>query len=176
MAKKPVAKMHGGAGEVGFNMTPMIDCTFQLIIFFILASQIASAETAKGVKLPRPWESQSIPPKDLQLPNRLIINVVSADPRDEDPDKLAAANAERYEISNRQISVGDVEAIVEIIKNRKTELEARGAVSEGDEEKQFFIEIRADKRINWQDVAPVIRAGVEAGIRKMSVTALTEQK
>jgi biopolymer transport protein ExbD len=37
----------------------------------------------------------------------------------------------------------------------------------------FFLEVRADERVNWQDVAPVIRAGVEAGISKLNITALT---
>lgn len=175
MARRSVFKTESGSGEVTFNMTPMIDCTFQLIIFFILASQVASAEAAKNVRISRPHESQAIPP-EVKIPNRLIINVVSADPRGESEDPLVAANAHQYEIAGRPISLGDVEAMIEVIKNKRIELEATGAVSDKDPEKQFFIEVRADKRVNWQDVAPVIRAGVEAGVRRMSVTALTAQK
>src|SRR5262245_50704814 len=40
------------AGDVGFNMTPMIDVVFQLIIFFLLSSHLARQETQ--LKLPLP--------------------------------------------------------------------------------------------------------------------------
>jgi biopolymer transport protein ExbD len=44
---------------------------------------------------------------------------------------------------------------------------------EGEDDRQFFLEVRADERVKWEDVAPVIRAGVEAGISKLNITALT---
>ena len=43
------------SGEVGFNMTPMIDVVFQLIIFFLLSSHLAKQE--KEVPLPLPVSS-----------------------------------------------------------------------------------------------------------------------
>ena len=177
MAKSAVYATEGGSGEVNFNMTPMIDCTFQLIIFFILASQIASEETAKKVQIARPHMSHALAQSESgKIPYRLVINVVSGDPDGLDPDELAAASAGFYKIKTRSIDIGDQDALVEEIKNTREELKAQGAVSETDEKKKLFIEIRADKRVNWEDIAPVIRAGVHAGVAKMSLTALTEQK
>jgi biopolymer transport protein ExbD len=174
MAKVFVHRKGAHAGEVGFNMTPMIDCTFQLIIFFILASQIANKAYAKNITVPRPDESQSIPIKDYNVPNKLTINVVSADPRGEAEDPLEAANAGWYEIDGKRYEVGDIVPIIELVRNEKVLAEAAGAIG-GSTGREFIIEVRADKRVNWHDVAPVIRAGVEAGVRKMNITALTQQ-
>jgi biopolymer transport protein ExbD len=172
MAKTTAFRKAAHAGEVGFNMTPLIDCTFQLIIFFFLTSQIANTAYAKEVQIPRPEESQSLPLKELNPQNKLTINVVSADPRGEAKDELEAANAGRYEINGVKYNVGDSDALAEKIRNVKGAAERDGLVNEK-EGKEFYIEVRADKRINWQDVAPVIRAGVAAGVRKMNITALT---
>jgi len=69
MAKSSVYKR--GKPQVGFNMTPMIDCTFQLIIFFMLTTQMASAEFVP-MQLPRPLRSVA---KEM-TENKVIVNVV----------------------------------------------------------------------------------------------------
>ncbi len=171
MAKTPGRTARAGSGDVSFNMTPMIDCTFQLIIFFILASQTANAEYAKGVKVPRPHESEALPGKVMKVP-KVVVNVVSMARDEETDDPLMAASAAWYEISKTKYDPGGSNALLEVIRNRKVQAEATGLASE---ENEFFMEIRADKRVNWQDIAPVIRAGVEAGIKKMNLTALTKQ-
>jgi len=173
MAKGSPFRGGGGAGDVSLNMTPMIDCVFQLIIFFVLATQAASAALSK-VELARPHKSQSIPSEEVESPNRVIINVVSKDPEGKSADMMEAAEADRYEVMKERIEVGDVEKLVEIIQRRKAEAVEAGSITEKNMEEEFFIEIRADKRVNYQYVAPVIKAGVEAGIRKMNLTALPD--
>ncbi|MBS3733562.1 MAG: biopolymer transporter ExbD [Phycisphaerae bacterium] len=84
MAKSVVYKKSDQAGEVSVNMTPLIDIVFQLIIFFILASQFASAEVAR-LSLPFPHnpdpDRSPVVTEEIEEA-RLIINVVSAsDPR-----------------------------------------------------------------------------------------------
>lgn len=54
------------------NMTPMIDVTFLLLTFFMLASHFASAEKVK-VDLPRPDDNQSV---DRRLKDKVIINML----------------------------------------------------------------------------------------------------
>jgi len=178
MARESTYRKGVGAGKaVNFNMTPMIDCTFQLIIFFILASQTANEAYAKHIQPARPTESQAVRVQDMNVPNRIVVNVVSAAATmDKVEDPLLWANAGWYEIKRKRFDVGDLDPLVELIKNKKDAAEAAGETSETDEAKQFFIEVRADKRVNWQDVAPVIRAGILAGVRKMNITALTAQK
>ena len=56
--------------RIGFNMTPMIDVVFLLIIFFMLVSNFASAENVP-MELPKPFKSQA---KQVKLRDRVIIN------------------------------------------------------------------------------------------------------
>jgi len=54
------------------NMTPMIDVTFLLLTFFMLASHFASAEKL-DVDLPRPDHNQAV---DRRFADKVIINMV----------------------------------------------------------------------------------------------------
>jgi hypothetical protein len=47
-----MARERRKAKETEFDMTPMIDCTFQLIIFFILTSKFKQVERRQGADLP----------------------------------------------------------------------------------------------------------------------------
>jgi len=159
------------SGDVDFNMTPMIDCTFQLIIFFILVSQTANEAYAKNVKIVRPIESQAIPGSVAQFPNKVTVNVVSAAAGDEDADLEQAAAADFYKINTEKFEVGEWDRMIEVIRMRKREFEQQFGTApapNGSDEEAFFLEVRADERVSWRDVAPVIRAGVKAGIKKMN--------
>lgn len=59
---------------VGFNMTPMIDVVFQLIIFFLLSSHLARQETQLPLPLPAAGSAQAA--ADVERP-RLTINVLA---------------------------------------------------------------------------------------------------
>ena len=61
-------------GEVGFNMTPMIDVVFQLIIFFLVSSHLAKQEVQ--LKLPLPVADSGKLIKDDDQP-KLTINVLA---------------------------------------------------------------------------------------------------
>src|SRR5262245_3005475 len=62
------------SSEVGFNMTPMIDIVFQLIIFFLLSSHLSKQE--KELPLPLPAASSGTADEADNRP-RLTINVVA---------------------------------------------------------------------------------------------------
>jgi biopolymer transport protein ExbD len=61
-------------GEVGFNMTPMIDVVFQLIIFFLLSSHMSQSENNWPLPLPQADSGQE-EPNDPNQP-KLTINVL----------------------------------------------------------------------------------------------------
>jgi biopolymer transport protein ExbD len=176
-------KKFRSCSDVGFNMTPMIDCTFQLIIFFILVGQVASDAYAQNIQLIRPVDSQAIPSSVAKFPNKVTVNVVSAAAGEKNPDPTTASALKFYQILTVRYHVGEVDRMIDVIKTLRNEYEKQfGATplpsagaggKEGDDKRMFFLEIRADERVSWQDVAPVIRAGVEAGINKMNITALT---
>jgi biopolymer transport protein ExbD len=62
------------SGDVGFNMTPMIDVVFQLIIFFLLSSHLAKQETQ--LPLPLPAAASGTAQAQDERP-RLTVNVLA---------------------------------------------------------------------------------------------------
>ena len=168
MAKSAVYKTGPGTGGVSINMTPMIDVTFQLILFFILAGQIASQELANLV-LHEPYKSQATDEKALMdNPNRLTVNIPSIhgteEPETINPAQLGKPGPYKVRME-RPIDPDDpgaYEKLVEILRRRK---QAVGA-------KEFFLVIRADRRVSFEYVRPVMEAAAEAQIPKMNITAL----
>jgi biopolymer transport protein ExbD len=64
----------GGSGELGIDMTPMIDVVFQLIIFFLVSSHLVKQETQ--VKLPLPTAKSGAEDVVDDKP-RLTVNVLA---------------------------------------------------------------------------------------------------
>jgi biopolymer transport protein ExbD len=62
-------------GEVGFNMTPMIDVVFQLIIFFLLSSHLSQSENNWPLPLPKASSGEEEKPDPNQP--RLTLNVLA---------------------------------------------------------------------------------------------------
>ncbi|MBM4048155.1 MAG: biopolymer transporter ExbD [Planctomycetes bacterium] len=58
--------------ELGFDMTPMIDVTFLLIIFFVMVSELTRMEITADVLLPMAEQANV---EDAPDRTRLIINV-----------------------------------------------------------------------------------------------------
>jgi len=165
MATSKVYRTGSQGEQVSFNMTPMIDVTFQLIIFFIVAGQMASESLAKLVP-PKPWESQAKELKQDQFeqPNHAIVNVLSSDPDRKSSDPSLAGTALRYKVDAAEIAPDDVDALAVILERRKNEALAEGF-------KDFFVEVRAHHTVYYRDVEPVLKAAAKAGIPKMSITA-----
>lgn len=165
MARKRIMTSDGGA-DVEFNMTPMIDCTFQLIIFFILASTVLSPALS-DLELHRPKGSvaQEEKERDEDL-NRVIVNIVSRARDEADAPPELSAQALQYEVGGQPIDVGDIDRLVELFKSRMS-------ASKGKDQKPFCVEIRSDHRVNYDAVKPVMKAASLAEIHRMNLTALT---
>jgi len=161
MAKKGVFQTSDT--EVSINMTPMIDCVFQLIIFFILAGQVASQALARvQIYQPQHSQAQEWSQKDT---NRVIVNVTSmVSPDERDASAPLAGQAKAYLIAGKKYEVGDIPGLAEELKRRAQPYLEKGG--------EFFVEIRADQRVDYRDVEPVIWAAAEARIPKMNITAL----
>jgi len=59
-------------GQATFNITPLIDVVFLLIIFFLAASHFVRAESREAVDLPEATQSES---DEGDVPNRLVITM-----------------------------------------------------------------------------------------------------
>lgn len=65
---------HGRTGELGFNMTPMIDVVFLLIIFFLVSSHLAQREAQMQLPLPEAQSGADVTPTSAR---RLTLNVLA---------------------------------------------------------------------------------------------------
>lgn len=179
MAKK---KKQVGSGQIDINMTPMIDCTFQLIIFFILTAQMASQEIAP-VAVPEPFESMAFNEvagggEMNLLPNKVTVNIVG--PYGDDLKKrksVDSGDALYYRVGDRKIDIGDAEKLSTVMKlYLDTFIQDEKKEGRQPDEKNFFVEIRGDQDVDYASVAPVMQAASDAGIAKMSITALVDEK
>lgn len=159
MAKSGVHKP--GPAEITVNMTPMIDCVFQLLIFFMLTTQMASADFVI-MKVPKPDLSQA---KKPQEGNKVVVNVEPFTKAEISADSAKKGVARQYGLGGLKIERGNIEKLVrELDKARRT--------SEKPEE--FVVELRADKSIRYDQIEPVLRAMQHAELGKMYITAMRE--
>ena len=159
------------------NLTPMIDCTFQLIIFFIIVAQISDEQLAPMI-VPEPEKSRAVTPdQEKGKPDVVIVNVWTAfedkeklkDGTTRNNEPILAMRAEGYKIRKEKIEVGNLQRLTEILKEEKARFEAKKGT-----EQTFYVEVRADRDIGYDEVLPVMRAAAEAGIARMYMTAIAD--
>jgi biopolymer transport protein ExbD len=159
----------GAPGDISFNYVPLIDVTFNLIIFFALTSEISSAQNAR-VLVPDPHSPQAVA-RSTMSKNVVTIAVISEAAYDTTKTVAPeiAARAYRYEIDGEEYkNIADLDGLVAKIQQKKLlndKLLGKAAAEE------FFIEIRADARVAFSEVTPVIMAIARAGIAKVAISA-----
>jgi biopolymer transport protein ExbD len=144
--------------RIGFNMTPMIDCTFQLIIFFMLTTQMASADFVP-MKLPEPQEPAV---KELKE-NKAVLNVVGYSDGEITANPSRRGMAKWYSVKQRKVSQGDLGRLVQELKL----LNVKSVDPDN-----FAVEVRADRRLRYDQVQIAMQALQQAGLRNMRLAVL----
>ena len=162
-----MAKKRKEQENLEFNMTPMIDVTFQLIIFFIIAGTIVSDELA-ALKVPNPTETMAREEFNRKEHGGLIVNIVS-EAGDSDDDGPDASRAKYWVVHGDQLDVGDIEALKDVFQDEVKNLSP-------DKKALFTLEIRGDYRVQYGDIETVLLAAAESGIPKMNITAIADTK
>lgn len=151
-----------GRADIGFNMTPMIDCTFQLIIFFMLTTQAASEDYVR-MKLPRPpdvpQEKADKNPKTVHV----VVNVVPYSDREIAADRTGTLKGEPqfFKLRGRKYGLEDLGELVTDLKIIKQDADS--------EDKEVIVELRADRRIAYGHIEPVLDALKQAKIGQMDL-------
>lgn len=127
-----------------FNATPMVDVIFLLTIFFMLVTRFSSAEQVR-MDLPKPHASQAKPAK---TPERVIINCRI--------DDIAGETA--------LYSVGPNRAEPLDVISRRLEAMHRDSPDTA-------VIIRADRRLPYGAVRPVMDMVARHGIKMLNVVA-----
>ncbi|HWB18888.1 MAG TPA: biopolymer transporter ExbD [Phycisphaerales bacterium] len=147
-----------GPAEIRGNMTPMIDMTFLLIVFFVLVSRIISAERVK-MELPRPVEAHTEAVTESQ---RTVINVLPGE----------NGNIRGYRLGSVDYSA-DAAGRTEMMQ-RLTELYQRNP--------NMRVNLRADRASQYEYVQPALElvsaaarnAGNAAGAAHVNLVVVPE--
>ena len=136
-----------GRGTIGFNMTPMIDIVFQLIIFFLVSNHLAQREVQVEVNLPDASSGERPAEENVR---RVVVNV----------------------LADRQIVVG-TEAIdqarLESLLRYESERTQRTA-----NPRPLEVLIRTDRLVPYQNVEPILLSCARGGIWNVKF-AVTEK-
>jgi len=123
-------------GSLGFNMTPMIDVVFLLIIFFLVSSHLARQEIQLELDLPDATSGQRAAEDEVR---RVVVNVL--------PD---SAPAPRIQVAGRRLADDELSALIAFESRRSDEpLEVR---------------IRSDRRVRYRVIEPILVACARARV------------
>jgi biopolymer transport protein ExbD len=124
------------------NMTPMIDVTFLLLTFFMLASHFASAEKDPDVQLPRPDDNQAT---ERRFRDKIIINALYTGEETRPEFRLGALRVDSIpQLADWLDRFADKTAPPQVI-------------------------LRADRRLAYGDVRQVMEIVAAAGLSRLQV-------
>ena len=130
------------AGGVELNLTPMIDVVFNLIVFFMIVTDLAQREIDE-VSLPRSETAVA----DASENGRVIVNILRGETGEE----------VRVRVKGRDY---DSESLRVLLFSSAERLrEADGFAS------QVPVLIRADERVRWRAVQHVLQACADPAVR-----------
>ena len=129
----------------------MIDVVMCLIIFYLLVGQLAS-QRVSGVSLP-----STVQGTPAELSGVIVVNVVPADSPAAVPSSAALVL-----LGEEPVNVNDLAAR---LKSRAAELTAQLNVAQPE------IQLRADRRLSYGSIAPVLNACRDAGLLSVRLVA-----
>jgi biopolymer transport protein ExbD len=133
--------------ELRINMDPMIDCVFQLILFFLVTTSFIRLEQDLSINLPiqsREMKVKNPPPRPI------VVNV-----------RYVGPNQVLYHVDNEPLALPALTVNL-----------SRALVRNKDQ----AVVIRGDRRVRWDHVAAVMGCCAQAGISKVSASVEIEQK
>ena len=154
-----------GPANAELNMTPLIDVTFQLIIFFMLVNNIVAQEAVQMI-VPQLTDAKT---RELgEVDNRMVVNIVPGPY--ESSDRLGEnvlnidGRAVKVLIGNREFGPLDLQPMSDFLK------EFKASYPDG------LILLRADAGLHYESVQPVMSAVTAAGISKINLVAYMPDK
>lgn len=164
-----------GAKTPQMNMTPLIDVTFQLILFFMLVNNIISQESIP-MQVPRLSDPQTVEHEDVR---KITINVAGkhapGEKRDATPlmgdgqiGVIRVGSLEEWNIGAGEISLSDaLDEITRTIKESKQQTTAQN--------KELHVDLRADASLHYHNVRPVLIAVTQAEVATLNLVAYLDE-
>ncbi len=141
--RRPPARVHA-------NLTPLIDVTFLLIVFFVLVSQITNSQIVDEIDLPEPEHAVSDAPEAGE-DARLTINII---PQAENKREVAA-----YRLGSRDYASTPA-GLASIASNL---LDARQS------NPRLILDLRADRVAPYSAVFPILSIARQSGISQINL-------
>ena len=127
-------------GSLGFNMTPMIDVVFLLIIFFLVSSHLVRQDTQMELEeLNLPTADSGQPAEEDQV-RRVVVNVL--------PDPTSGG---RFVVGGRPITTRELGELIAYGTGRQME-----------------VRIRADRTVPYRAVEPLMVTCARSGVWKVT--------
>lgn len=137
MASKKLRSAGGGMSEeLEMDMSPMIDLTFLLLIFFMVASHIITVQIDRRVNPPTATNSQVA----IDASGRVVVNIL----------------ADGTIWAQDKIELTSTEAITAYVDEARVRFEESGI--------QTRLNLRADEAVDTRIVKRVVQAAAEAGV------------
>jgi biopolymer transport protein ExbD len=141
------APQYASQGLFGFDMTPMIDVVFQLIIFFLVASHLAQQETQLELDLPKATSGhRTADDEDLR---RVVVNVL--------PDESPAG---QILVSGRRMTAAELTRLIGYESQRA--------------EKRLEVRIRSHRKAPFAQIEPILLACARAGVWRVTFAVVDE--
>jgi biopolymer transport protein ExbD len=153
-------------------MTSMIDVTFQLTIFFLLTGTFASLEAAR-LNVPSVHDEGAL--KDLNLKNKVVVNIPPYSDKQIQDDPSLKGMAESWKISTETIQ-RDPDQLVRELESARAQFEAYQVKDPSLAGVEFQVEVRADRGVYYSEVAPVLVAISKAGFPRVNYVATADIK
>ena len=119
------------SSSINANLTPMIDVTFLLIVFFVVVSQIVDRD-AVSMDLPSPENAAA---SVAEMQERVAVNIVPSD----------GGAVQRVVVGGHEISIDSLDELTAIVKAR-----LQGGASE--------VHLRADRATRYMVIHKAIEA------------------
>ncbi len=159
MAKKKKA-LEQKADEL--NMTPMIDVVFNLLIFFMIVTDMTS-KTLENLTLPK--STQAVEDTGDESERRVVINIVQKNPETFAQDK-------EVEIIIKK-KVYDLNSLKEhLFKQADTKRD----LTHPSQPSEIFVLIRCDQDIRWREVQWVMQACADPAVRIYKLQFATKER
>jgi biopolymer transport protein ExbD len=137
--------------DLELNMTPMIDVVFNLIIFFMIVTDLTQKELEQ-LKLPK--SDKAIEDKGDEEEKRVIINVIKKDPNNWATDKSV-----EIKIKGKDYDLDKLKEHLFLHADQKRDLDHPSQPSE------IYVLIRCDQDIRWREVQWVMQACADPAVR-----------
>jgi len=149
----PRKKRKQGSSKMQPPLTPMIDVTFQLLLFFLLTFTFRQAEGQIPGSLPQQGQSGRDQQTDLEMPIRISLRPIGT-----------KNESCQYEIEGYQHVIRTPKELGEVLL-------ARAASTEGGTEVPVIIKVRGD--VQWRYVVETFNQAVRAKFQNVGFAAET---